>query len=65
MVLDFINKYRKAIIAAIGLLLIVGKDVFGFDLDSANADRVLDTVIAVVTSLTVVAVPNVPARRLR
>ena len=56
--IDFINKYRKGVLAAITLALIVGKDVFGFDLDSAKADTILETAIAAIGAFSVVAVPN-------
>ena len=56
--IDFINKYRKGIVAAVTLLLVVGKDVFGFDLDDKQADTILETAIAVIGAFTVVAVPN-------
>lgn len=56
--IDFINKYRKGVLAAITLALIVGKDVFGFDLDSEKADTILETAIAAIGAFSVVAVPN-------
>lgn len=56
--MDFVLKYRKGIVAAIGLAMIVGKDVFDMDLDDKQADKILDTVLGVLTALGVVGFSN-------
>lgn len=56
--MDFILRYRKGIVAAIGLALILGKDVFGMDLDDKKADMILDTVISALTATGVIGLSN-------
>lgn len=53
-------KYRKLIVAVVGLLILLGQEFLNLDL-SAHADALVEVAIAVGTALGVYAVPNEPA----
>jgi hypothetical protein len=50
--------YAKAIAAFVGLLAIVSKDVFGFEIDGSTVDAVVNGILAVGTVLAVLLVRN-------
>jgi len=52
--------YRKLIVAAIGLGLMVGKQFFNLNVDDKNADTIVEAVISLLTMLGVYATSNAP-----
>ena len=54
-----INHYRKAIVAVVGLAVIVLKDRVGIDL-TGSEPALVDAVVGLVTAYLVYAVPNAP-----
>lgn len=55
------KRYRKSIVALLGLLVIAGKEVWGVDLGidpAASADTIIDLVTAGATLVGVYAIPN-------
>ena len=56
------SKYRKVILAAVGLLLLILNDVFGITALAGMEDTIGAILISVLTAAGVWAVPNTPAR---
>jgi hypothetical protein len=47
--IEWINARRKLIVAALGLIALIGHDYFGLSMDSGKAEAALDTAITLLT----------------
>lgn len=55
------SKYSKAIVAAIGLLVIIGKDFFGITVPQSTVDQVSNGILSLLTIVAIVKTPNTPS----
>ena len=55
--MTFVKKYKKVIVAALGVILLIGSDVFGLNLPF-TADTIYQAVIGIATAVGVWGVAN-------